>query len=432
MRKSLLKTIAATAAIGATILIANVTVWADSSFSMTDYTKWYNGETQLTSKTIGKSNDTYHTENGGYTLYYISGENAGSDAIGDKGNNVDNGFKMGGKGISWTQRYFWINDVPNGATVTVSAEGNYEDGAAANKKNQDYLTYQWGNGSKETTDTTVLTNRETPTDFAITNNTGNAAKFQFTFANKKQVITSVTITLPENPLYTTEYDIASALLKTNAVYQGGSSTEPSTGRIAATTATTTANVPALLVDATSGKVGYNNSDWAQFTKGAKLTVPNVPAGSTVTLNLFSGTEATINGDDYTAAYSVTSTGDVEIISTTAGGYIKSILISGPAFDFSLTDNVYVGTNGIVVVKDGAVYAIGKITGSIDSLPDAVTLTVGKVAYENQGTVYNSVKVSDTSIVSDYEADNTYFLGVKVNGISNNTDAAALADSVSLS
>ena len=123
--------------------------------------------------------------------------------------------------------------------------------------------------------------------------------------------------------YNTVYDIPAALT---------SNIQNATGTISPTTTDAAANAPKLQVDATSGKLGVNTSDWAQINVGTILTLPRVAAGSTIAFNLHNTTELTIGEEAYTNGDSYTTTADGDVVMTcTSAGYIKSITVSGPAF-----------------------------------------------------------------------------------------------------
>ena len=127
--------------------------------------------------------------------------------------------------------------------------------------------------------------------------------------------------------FTTVYNIAKYLNDHDLVFEGNSGTIP------ATTAEAGANASDLQVDASSGKVGKNNDSWAQFNKGAILTLPGVPQGAEVTFVLYSDTELSINGVKYKNGETYTATKDVNLQMTaeSAGGYIQSITVVGTAF-----------------------------------------------------------------------------------------------------
>ncbi len=123
--------------------------------------------------------------------------------------------------------------------------------------------------------------------------------------------------------YTTVYNIAASL---------ASNFEGNKGTLAATTADAAANAPELEVDATNGKLGVNNSSWAQINEGTILTLPGVPAGATITFALYNSTALTIKGVAYTNGQTYTATKDENITMTcTTSGYIQSITVEGTPF-----------------------------------------------------------------------------------------------------
>jgi pectin methylesterase-like acyl-CoA thioesterase len=126
--------------------------------------------------------------------------------------------------------------------------------------------------------------------------------------------------------YTTVYDIAAAMMSAPSNFQGNS------GTLAPTTADDAANAPLLQVDATSGKLGKNDSNWAQINAGTILTLPGVPTGATITFALYNTTALTIKGVNYTNGQTYTATKDENITMTCpANGYIKSITVVGTPF-----------------------------------------------------------------------------------------------------
>ena len=130
----------------------------------------------------------------------------------------------------------------------------------------------------------------------------------------------------EKQTFTTVYNIASSLFENNKTYEGN------TGTMAPTTAEEAANAPDLEIDATSGKLGENNADWAQIRANTLLTLPGVPEGANITFALYDVTKLTINNVDYANGETFTATEDMNVTMTCpADGYIKSITVTGPAF-----------------------------------------------------------------------------------------------------
>ena len=126
--------------------------------------------------------------------------------------------------------------------------------------------------------------------------------------------------------YTTVYDIATAMMSAPSNFEGNK------GTLAATTADAAANAPELEIDATSGKLGKNNSSWAQINEGTILTLPGVPAGANITFALYNSTALTIKGVAYTNGQTYTATKDENITMTcTTSGYIQSITVEGTPF-----------------------------------------------------------------------------------------------------
>ena len=126
--------------------------------------------------------------------------------------------------------------------------------------------------------------------------------------------------------YTTVYDLAASMMAASSNFEGNS------GSLAPKTAEAAANAPELVVDATSGKLGANNADWAQLNAGTVLTLPGVPEGATITFALYGNTALTINGTAYTNGQTYTTTKDENVVMTcTTDGYIQSITVEGTAF-----------------------------------------------------------------------------------------------------
>lgn len=161
-------------------------------------------------------------------------------------------------------------------------------------------------------------------------------------ANTKQVaIANVAIAAKVNgsiQKFTTVYDLATTM------YNSTSNFENNTGEVDATTAEAAANAPKLKVDATSGKLGKNNADWAQLGQGTVLTLPGVPQGAEVTFALYDNTALTINDVAYTNGQKYTAAKDENLTMTcTTGGYIKSITVEGSAFVTVLDTEGYTHT-----------------------------------------------------------------------------------------
>ena len=179
---------------------------------------------------------------------------------------------------------------------------------------------------------------ETPSEhqsFDLTTKTGIVATTGETafriyigkLANNKQVaIANVVVSGTVNGeivKYTTVYNIPSALT---------SNFEGNKGTLAPTTADAAANAPALEVDATSGKLGVNNSDWSQINFGTVLTLPGVPEGATISFVLYNSTALNIKGVDYTNGMTYTATKDENVSMTcSVSGYIQSITVEGTPF-----------------------------------------------------------------------------------------------------
>ena len=130
----------------------------------------------------------------------------------------------------------------------------------------------------------------------------------------------------EKQIFTTVYDLATAMMEATSNFEGNS------GSLAPTTAEEAANAPDLEVDATSGKLGKNNADWAQIRANTVLTLPGVPEGATITFALYGETKLTIGGVEYGNGDTFTATEDMNVTMTCpADGFIKSITVTGPAF-----------------------------------------------------------------------------------------------------
>ena len=88
----------------------------------------------------------------------------------------------------------------------------------------------------------------------------------------------------------------------------------------------------MQVDATSGKLGKNNDDWAQIQPNTVLTLSGVPEGAQITFKLYDTTALTIDGTEYKNGDTFTTIKDQNVVMTcTTGGYIQSITVVGTAF-----------------------------------------------------------------------------------------------------
>lgn len=126
--------------------------------------------------------------------------------------------------------------------------------------------------------------------------------------------------------FTTVYNIAASMMEATSNFEGNS------GTLAPTTADEAAGAPDLGVDATNGKLGKNNADWAQINAGTKLTLPGVAEGATISFVLYNTTALTINGVAYTNGQTFTASKDLNVtMECPANGYIQSITVEGPAF-----------------------------------------------------------------------------------------------------
>lgn len=126
--------------------------------------------------------------------------------------------------------------------------------------------------------------------------------------------------------FTTVYNIAASMMEATSNFEGNS------GTLAPTTADEAAGAPDLGVDATNGKLGKNNADWAQINAGTKLTLPGVAEGTTISFVLYNTTALTINGVAYTNGQTFTATKDLNVtMECPSNGYIQSITVEGPAF-----------------------------------------------------------------------------------------------------
>ena len=138
--------------------------------------------------------------------------------------------------------------------------------------------------------------------------------------------------------FTTVYDLAAAMMTAPKNIEGFASS------LAATSTEAGANATDILVDATSGKLGKNNADWAQLNEGTILTIPGVPEGAQVTFALYNTTALTINGVAYTNGQTYTATKNENLTMTcTTGGYIKSITVVGSAFVYVPETEGYTNT-----------------------------------------------------------------------------------------
>lgn len=152
-------------------------------------------------------------------------------------------------------------------------------------------------------------------------------------------IKSITVTGPAfleaEPEYTTVYNIPTVL---------DSDIEGKTGDVSPTTVDEAANAPNLQVDATNGKLGENNTSWAQINAGTILTLPRVVTGTKITFGLYDTTGLTIAGKEYNNGQTYTAESDGDVVMTcTAGGYISTITVVGPAFKEAVETTGYTNT-----------------------------------------------------------------------------------------
>ncbi len=394
MRRSLLKTIAATAVVGVTMALSSVAAWATEA--TIDFTTLpWNGE-GATNGTTG----TYTVTNEVGDVFKVSHSGNGNSAV--KLNKISNGSAVEAAG-----RYIgFVADA--GDVVTVKA--------VFSSKNNDCTLYLVGGNSETTYSSTATYNSVhigSSTDYtSLTEVTAvfdaiDEAGYYYLFAagNKNPLIRNFSVTNSNitGTRYTTTYDIAAKLIaEDNKVYQNTS------GTIAATTKVAASNAPELIADATSGKIGYNKETWAQFTNGAKITIPNVPSGAVITVLLKSGTTATINGTEYTTPYTTTSAGDVELVSTASGGYIKSITVKSTAFpvvtnytwDFK-TSTSYNADNTAYQNKNGIVNSnVANISLFVNAKSG------GKFVYANNGNGYIQMRDGATAYIPVYAVGDT--------------------------
>ena len=167
---------------------------------------------------------------------------------------------------------------------------------------------------------------------AITATTGETALRIYVgkLANNKQVgIANVVISGKVNGSiqnFTTVYNLAASMMEAPSNFEGNS------GTLAPTTADEAAEAPELEVDATNGKLGKNNAEWAQINAGTVLTLPGVPEGAQIKFVLYNSTALTINGVDYTNGDTFVASKDQNVTMVCpANGYIQSITVEGKAF-----------------------------------------------------------------------------------------------------
>lgn len=146
------------------------------------------------------------------------------------------------------------------------------------------------------------------------------------YVTKLEITTTSGGEEPQAQSFTTVYDLAASM------YAATSNFEGTTGTLAPTTAEEAANAPELQVDATNGKLGKNNTDWAQIRANTVLTLPGVPEGAKITFVLYNTTPLEINGVTYTNGQTYTTTANENVTMTCkADGYIKSITVVGAPF-----------------------------------------------------------------------------------------------------
>lgn len=196
-------------------------------------------------------------------------------------------------------------------------------------------------------------NEETPSEHqsydltafpAITTTTGEMAIRIYIgkLANNKQVaIANVAVEGKVDgsiQKFTTVYNIAASMMDAPSNFEGNS------GSLAPTTADAAAGAPEMGVDATNGKLGKNNADWAQLNAGTILTIPGVPEEATISFVLYSNTALTINGIAYTNGQTFTASKDQNVsMECTTSGYIQSITVEGPAFVYVPDADGYTST-----------------------------------------------------------------------------------------
>lgn len=176
--------------------------------------------------------------------------------------------------------------------------------------------------------------------------------------------------------FTTVYDLAATMMNATSNYEGN------TGSLAATTAETDAHAPELEVDASNGKLGKNNGDWAQLNVGTVLTLPGVPKGATITFNLYNNTALTIDDVAYTNGQTYTAPKDKNVVmACTTGGYIKSITVTGGPFvtvedDGPYTNTWYFGkSNG---AEEFALQKSAEYTYTVNDYPLVINTDAGKL------------------------------------------------------
>ena len=176
--------------------------------------------------------------------------------------------------------------------------------------------------------------------------------------------------------FTTVYDLAATMMNATSNYEGN------TGSLAATTAETDAHAPELEVDASNGKLGKNNGDWAQLNVGTVLTLPGVPKGATITFNLYNTTALTIDDVAYTNGQTYTAPKDKNVVmACTTGGYIKSITVTGGPFvtvedDGPYTNTWYFGkSNG---AEEFALQKSAEYTYTVNDYPLVINTDAGKL------------------------------------------------------
>lgn len=176
--------------------------------------------------------------------------------------------------------------------------------------------------------------------------------------------------------FTTVYDLAATMMNATSNYEGN------TGSLAATTAETDAHAPELEVDASNGKLGKNNGDWAQLNVGTVLTLPGVPKGATITFNLYNTSALTIDDVAYTNGQTYTAPKDKNVVmACTTGGYIKSITVTGGPFvtvedDGPYTNTWYFGkSNG---AEEFALQKSSEYTYTVNDYPLVINTDAGKL------------------------------------------------------
>jgi len=209
-------------------------------------------------------------------------------------------------------------------------------------------------------------------------------------------------------LVTSEPPVVAVKTTANWDFQNAVPSTITSVNIEGTTGTVASNVDdiELAVDATSGKLAYNTSGYAQFNSGTIIKVPVYAEGDTVTVVSYpgqynytvGGTAADANTTTYSATAEDAANGYVEIVATSTA-YIYGITLVTTGTPSTVT-NVFV-FDSVVKGAEGTVYVIGKVAEADLAKADKVGFGAGLSADSAKAA---DAKILDTSVVADEVVD----------------------------